>query len=419
LLVAEGMAKEAKKVVVRLLPPEITEEELVATISKAHIQDVNWRSFHAGKRYKGEAKPSINSRCYLQFRTPSIAEDFTKEYHGHQFIDGHGESFRAVACFAPYQKIPRQKPQKDPRDGTIADDPAYKEFLETLGGAKPVYEAPPDPKLSLKPLDYGDTPLLNFMKKRSTDRRARAEKRKQRWEGRGMEQIDEEPKKSKWRCKECGTSKNLEEDPDSRGTFYCTYCWDYWEVHATMPKTKKKKSKKYKDEAEYDEAPSKSKKKKKKEEDEAYGEDWRGSDRRGGGEWGAEEESDSRRKKKKDRERGDKEAAAVEEAGGKSKWRAKNAEGEEEWDTGKYRKPKSDDWWSSGYGGSSHGDGWWEEDRSQRRKADKSDQGGDSGSKWKAKSSGASAASDTGTGSEEKSRRPRKEKKADTWWAKA
>ena len=28
-----------------------------------------------------------------------------KDYHGHQFVDGQGESFRAVACFAPYPKV--------------------------------------------------------------------------------------------------------------------------------------------------------------------------------------------------------------------------------------------------------------------------------------------------------------------------
>eukprot|EP00434_Breviolum_minutum_P015536 symbB.v1.2.013681.t1/scaffold971.1/size148033/9 len=98
------MAKEALKVLVRLLPPEITEDELVASVPSAHLEHTTWRNFQAGKRYKGEAKASINARCYFLFDSEENAEKFIKEYHGHQFVDGQGENFRAVACFAPYAK---------------------------------------------------------------------------------------------------------------------------------------------------------------------------------------------------------------------------------------------------------------------------------------------------------------------------
>merc|ERR1712048_589580 len=100
------------------------------TFAEVHRQNAKWWSFHAGKRYKGEAKPSLNARCYFQFGDAQSAEDFIRDYHGHQFVDSQGETFRAVACFAPYQKVPRKKVQKDPREGTIQEDPLYKEFVE-------------------------------------------------------------------------------------------------------------------------------------------------------------------------------------------------------------------------------------------------------------------------------------------------
>lgn len=397
------------------MPPEITEEELVATISQTHIQRTKWRSFQAGKRYKGEAKPSLNSRCYFQFETLEQAEDFVKDYHGHQFVDGHGESFRAVACFAPYQKVPRQKSQKDPRDGTIFDDPTYKDFLESLEG-KRTYEAPPDPKVLLKPLDYGDTPLLNFMKKRSTERRARFEKReKKRWgaESRGLEQIDEEPKKAKWRCAECGTSKHLEEDPDDRGTFYCTYCWDSWESHqAPAPKLKKKKKGKDVAEDEGAEGTEESTSKRKKKKKEKEHEDWHATDKAAAsGSWAVEEElPEGRRRKKKDRE---KERAEEDEGsyGGKHRWRVKKSEDgyDQDWDAGKQRSKEKDGQ-----------EEWWEEDRSHKRserRSEKSDHGGDDsyGARWRAKGSGSSGtvAAEVGGEREEKPRRNRKEKKAE------
>eukprot|EP00439_Symbiodinium_sp_Y106_P067299 s1490_g11.t1 len=245
------MAKEALKVVVRLLPPEITEEELIATVPEAHLKRTTWRSFQAGKRYRGEAKASVNARCYFLFDQEDSADKFIKDYHGHQFVDGQGESFRAVACFAPYAKVPRQKVTKDARDGTIFEDATYKQFLDGLAVPK-TFEAPPDPVSELQPSSKKDTPLLNYMKTRAAERRARQEKRereRKRWHDR-LGRIDEKPR---WRCAECGTVKHLEEDPDSRGTFYCTYCWEIWEAQEYKLKKKKKKSKKAEEYAEEEE----------------------------------------------------------------------------------------------------------------------------------------------------------------------
>merc|ERR1712060_186414 len=108
--------------------------------------------------------------------TVEKAESFTKDYHGHAFIDSQGENFRAVVCHAPYQKVPRAKSQQDPRDGTITDDPLYKEFVENLG-VKAVFEAPDNPLQLIKPANPQDTPLIKYMQEKAKERKAKAEKR--------------------------------------------------------------------------------------------------------------------------------------------------------------------------------------------------------------------------------------------------
>jgi len=380
------MAKEVFKVVVRLLPPEITMEQLEPTFGEAHLPAMMWKSFQAGKRYKGESKPSRNSRCYMQFESLEEAEAFVKDYHGHSIVDGQGETFRAVACFAPYQKVPRLKSQKDPRDGTIEDDATYKEFVEDLSKKK-VYVGPDDPRKTRE--KETTTPLIEHIRQKAKERKERSERRikdrNQKWKG-YMDGITEEPKKSKFKCSECGTARSLEEDPDNRGTFYCTPCWESFETESWEAAPKKsKKKKKDKDKEEYyeesweEETTSKKKKKKKGKDEDEW---WEGY---------AEDDSEARRKKKK------KDKAAEE-------W------GHEEW--------SESSWKSSG-----KGESWWKEEGDKKKKKSKykdsdwweesSYQAKDSGSKWKAK--------DESGYEEEKPKKGRKDKKSKeddaSYWA--
>jgi len=329
-----GMSKEPNKAVVRLLPPEITEEELYGSIGEEHLKHALWRSFLPGKRYKGE-KLTRNTRCYLNFDTVEALEGFIKDYHGHQFVDDKGEPFRAVACYAPCPKIPKQKVQKDTREGTVEDDPIYKAFVEALKKPKGL----PEPKEGTEPVkkaDVGDTPLLAFMKKQAKDKKARAERQKKKWDS----YEDEGSKRSKWYCSECYTTntKKLEEDPDNRGTFYCKKCWESWE---TAPKGRKK-NKKEKDYEYEDYQESGSRRPKQKRSGDTKGE-WRVKDTT---QTAADEEGDARnrRKKKKDKY----EEAEETKGGARRKWQPKWEATEEEHDK-RNRKTSSkvdkDDWW--------------------------------------------------------------------------
>merc|ERR1712187_904819 len=138
-------------------------------------------------------------------------------------------------------------------------------------------EAPDNPLNLIKPANPQDTPLIKYMQDKAKGRKAKAEKRAKKWAA--MESIHEEKAtKSSWTCAECGTTKNLEEDPDDRGTCYCQWCWESWE---SMPAKKKKKKKKGKyDEEDWEEEEEDTSKKKKKKKDKADDSDskWRTND---------------------------------------------------------------------------------------------------------------------------------------------
>eukprot|EP00916_Digyalum_oweni_P025495 GHVL01042003.1.p1 GENE.GHVL01042003.1~~GHVL01042003.1.p1 ORF type:complete len:104 (+),score=22.03 GHVL01042003.1:58-369(+) len=87
------------KVVVRLLPPRMSESELFESNGKK-------LSYVQGKE-RDKQKNAINSRAYIQFLTREEADTFIKTYHGWPCPGEKNEVYRAVVCMAPYQTAPR------------------------------------------------------------------------------------------------------------------------------------------------------------------------------------------------------------------------------------------------------------------------------------------------------------------------
>ncbi|PFH33672.1 Smg-4/UPF3 family protein [Besnoitia besnoiti] len=137
-------AKTKTKVVVRLLPPSIQEEELLALVADPLKEKITWRRFFPGKQSKSGGKTGRNSIWYLNFTTAADAEDFIKSFHGKPVVDERHNVFKAVVRLAPYQKVPR-KTGPDRREGTLENDPVYVEFLQALaeGAADAPRLAPP------------------------------------------------------------------------------------------------------------------------------------------------------------------------------------------------------------------------------------------------------------------------------------
>ncbi|CAK8530127.1 unnamed protein product [Lathyrus sativus] len=125
------------KVVVRHLPPTITEASLLPLIDSAFAGRYNWLSFRPAKI---STKHTSYCRAYIDFKKPEDVIEFAEFFNGHVFVNEKGTQFKVTVEYAPSQRVPKQWSKKDGRDGTIYKDPEYLEFLEQL--AKPAENLP-------------------------------------------------------------------------------------------------------------------------------------------------------------------------------------------------------------------------------------------------------------------------------------
>ncbi|TYJ03712.1 hypothetical protein E1A91_A12G046800v1 [Gossypium mustelinum] len=125
------------KVILRHLPPSITESVLLEQVDSAFSGRYNWLSFRPGK---SSQKNLSYSRAYVDFKRPEDVLEFAEFFNGHVFVSEKGAQFKAVVEYAPSQRVPKQFSKKDGREGTISKDPEYLEFLEFL--EKPVENLP-------------------------------------------------------------------------------------------------------------------------------------------------------------------------------------------------------------------------------------------------------------------------------------
>merc|ERR1712142_532931 len=117
------------KIVVRCLPPSMTEEEFLDQISP--LPDNDYIRYH-------KADFSLDQyaycRAYINFINQEDIFIFQEKFDGYVFVDAKGNEYIAVVEFAPYQKIGMQKDgkRKDPKINSIEQDPEYVKFLESL-----------------------------------------------------------------------------------------------------------------------------------------------------------------------------------------------------------------------------------------------------------------------------------------------
>lgn len=125
----EKVEKPPTKVVVRRLPPTMTLETFLDQV--APLPPVDYMYF-----VKADSSLSPNSfaRAYLHFVHVADLLIFTEKFDNYVFVDGKGNEYPAIVEYAPFQRIPKQRSsrKKDPRIGTIGNDPYYLEFIEVL-----------------------------------------------------------------------------------------------------------------------------------------------------------------------------------------------------------------------------------------------------------------------------------------------
>ncbi|PIK45568.1 putative regulator of nonsense transcripts 3A-like [Apostichopus japonicus] len=195
------------KVVIRCLPPTLTEEEFLKLVEPLTGHDF-FNFFNADSSLGQYAC----SRAYINFLKQSDVVNFRDKWDGFPFKDTNGKEYPAVVELAPYQKIPKRSNRKpDPRCGTIEEDEDYQKFLEVLNAE---IEPLPSAEAYLEELEAKQraaattkvtTPLIDFLKKKRVERiKARdkaREERRQKEKERKRQREEEKRRQEKERRK--------------------------------------------------------------------------------------------------------------------------------------------------------------------------------------------------------------------------
>ncbi|KAI8964687.1 Smg-4/UPF3 family-domain-containing protein [Daldinia sp. FL1419] len=169
-----------KKVLIRRLPPGITEAELWAILGdewKNGNGKVEWSRFQEGQISQDPSNPSMPARCYLQTRSediPALHEVVQKS-----IWEDEKRTFNDPALvgppyleFAIYQKVPTTKRRIDSKQGTIDQDPDFMAFLDNLTQDSVVREVDAEQTEDTYKVDtrVTTTPLVEYLKEKKANK---------------------------------------------------------------------------------------------------------------------------------------------------------------------------------------------------------------------------------------------------------
>ncbi|KAI9886321.1 MAG: N-acetylglucosaminyltransferase [Watsoniomyces obsoletus] len=169
------------KVVIRRLPPALTEEELLQSLGLEWTLGggrVDWMSYKPGKSSQDPARISRPSRVYLHVTDQSHLLGLSEKVRQTTFRDAQGSWSSASLLgppsveFAPYGRVPNNKRRNDARQGTIDQDPEFISFLEELTQPIPSRKTIDEEKRAAenKKEEVKVTPLVQFLKDRKAGR---------------------------------------------------------------------------------------------------------------------------------------------------------------------------------------------------------------------------------------------------------
>ncbi|XP_050521472.1 regulator of nonsense transcripts 3B [Daktulosphaira vitifoliae] len=156
-----------RKVIVRRLPPSMTEERFLNEISP--LPENNYMYFVPGD---SQSAPFHHSRVYINFLKDEDMYMFTEKFDGYVFVDDTGDEYPATVELAPYQRVPKKKLDKDPNWGKIHDNPIFLEFKQnfeqksidtTLKTTQHFFESVEDKSHEQE----SSTPLLEYLSKQN------------------------------------------------------------------------------------------------------------------------------------------------------------------------------------------------------------------------------------------------------------
>ncbi|CAK9811219.1 Regulator of nonsense transcripts 3A [Anthophora quadrimaculata] len=170
------------KVVIRRLPPTMTQEQFLEQVSP--LPEHDYLYFVKADMSMGQY---AFSRVYINFVEQQDIFMFREKFDNYVFVDSKGIEYPAVVEFAPFQRLPKKRvgKKKDLKCGTIESDPYYISFLESLKNQEAESNiAQPKTEYSYQPSDNAPkrvttTPLLEYLKQRKQEKqRLRDEKRR-------------------------------------------------------------------------------------------------------------------------------------------------------------------------------------------------------------------------------------------------
>lgn len=185
------------KVVVRRLPPTMTEDQFLEQISP--VPESDYMYFVKGDLSLG---PHAFSRAYINFVNQDEIFIFKEKFDDYIFVDEKGNEYPALVEYAPFQKIPKRRTRKkDPKCGTIEQDPEYIKFLESLEQPEEVTLPPIDTYIEEieareKEIKANNgclkvvTPLIEYLQQRKLEKLAAQKLREERREERKRREVE-------------------------------------------------------------------------------------------------------------------------------------------------------------------------------------------------------------------------------------
>lgn len=185
------------KVVVRRLPPTMTEEQFLEQISP--VPESDYMYFVKGDLSLG---PHAFSRAYINFVNQDEIFIFKEKFDDYIFVDEKGNEYPALVEYAPFQKIPKRRTRKkDPKCGTIEQDPEYIKFLESL--EQPEEVTLPSIDTYIEEIEAREkeikanngclkvvTPLIEYLQQRKLEKLAAQKLREERREERKRREVE-------------------------------------------------------------------------------------------------------------------------------------------------------------------------------------------------------------------------------------
>ncbi|XP_055311107.1 regulator of nonsense transcripts 3B-like [Sitodiplosis mosellana] len=198
--------KPLAKVVVRRLPPTMTEEELLKQIEP--IPDHDYFYFVPADWSLG-----VNATCraYINFCNQNDIFIFRDKFDGYVFVDKKGSEYPAIVEFAPFQGLPKGKSRKkDHKANTIESEPHFLAFLESLKDEETEGKSELKMEYSFQLKDdqkITSTPLLEYL---ANVRQERRDERKRKIEDKKRQREEEKQRKKNQLAK--SMPKTIDED---------------------------------------------------------------------------------------------------------------------------------------------------------------------------------------------------------------